>query len=213
MIPIIITDDHKIVRDGLKSLLEPETEINIVGEAANGQELIQLLDTQAAQVTLMDLNMPLMDGFATTTYLKEHHPQVKVLILSMLDNENYVRQMLDAGAMGYIPKTSNKEELVYAIKTVAAGRKFIGSEMACRMLDKTPETPRNKTPINSLESLSKSEMTVLKLIVEGYNNHEIADKLFNSKRTIESHRQSLILKTQSKNTAALVKYALVHHLV
>jgi DNA-binding NarL/FixJ family response regulator len=213
MINIIITDDHKIVRDGIKSLLQDDSQLNIVGEASNGQELIQLLSDQEAQVVLMDLKMPTMDGFSTTQYLKEHFPQVRVLALSMLDDENYVRQMLEAGALGYIPKTSNKEELIFAIKTVAAGQKFICSEMACRFLENIPKEQPKKTPLNSLESLSKCEMSVLKLIAEGYTNNEIAEKLFNSKRTIESHRQSLLLKTQCKNTASLVKYALIYHII
>lgn len=213
MIKVIITDDHKIVRDGIKSILADVKELEIVAEAGNGQELIQLLTHLSADVILMDLNMPYMDGLETTQYVKERFPTIQVLALSMQDQESYVRQILNAGASGYIPKSSNKEELIFAIKTVAAGNKFLCTELAYKLLETTQTPPVPTLPGIAMENLSKCELNVLKLIAEGFTNAEIADKLFNSKRTIESHRQSLLLKTHCKNTAALVKYALVNNLI
>ncbi len=213
MIKIIITDDHKIVRDGIKSILEKENDLEVIAEAANGQELVQLLATHPADVVIMDMNMPVMDGYKATAYVQEYFPQTRVLALSMLDQECYVRQILAAGALGCVIKNCSREELIFAIKNVAAGNKFLCSELAYKFLE-TPQNPIVKEhSAKELEALSKCEMNVLRLIAEGYTNAEIADKLFNSKRTIESHRQNLLLKTQCKNTAALVKYALVHNLI
>ncbi|PSR53839.1 DNA-binding response regulator [Adhaeribacter arboris] len=213
MIKIIITDDHKIVRDGIKSLLQKDNEFEIVAEAANGQDLVNLLETQTADVVVMDINMPVMDGFKATAYLKENFPQTRVLALSMLDQESYVKQILTAGALGCVVKNCSREELIFAIKSVAAGNKFICSELACKFLESDHLNTVPDSSAKQIESLSKCEMNVLRLIAEGYTNAEIADKLFNSKRTIESHRQNLLLKTQCKNTAALIKYALVHNLI
>jgi DNA-binding NarL/FixJ family response regulator len=210
---IIIADDHKIVRDGIKSLLRQEQGFEIVAEAANGQELVELLASQTPDVIVMDINMPVMDGYKATAYVKEHHPETHVLALSMLDQECYARKILAAGALGCVVKSCSREELIFAIKSVAAGNKFICSELAYKLLETPEGTLAKEQPLIALETLSKCELNVLRLIAEGYTNAEIADKLFNSKRTIESHRQNLLAKTHSKNTAALIKYALVHNLI
>ena len=209
MVNILLVDDHKIIRDGLRSLLKEEVEIAVVGEASNGQELINMLPETLVDVILMDLNMPVMDGFEGTRYVREHYPDIKVLVLSMLDHENYISKILDAGALGYVLKNTGKEEMVYAIKSVATGNHFICTEIALSLLKRIQQTTV-KTEVNGRQpgDLSKREIEVLRLIAEGFTNAEIADKLFTSKRTIESHRQHLIEKTQAKNTAALVKFAL-----
>jgi DNA-binding NarL/FixJ family response regulator len=210
---IIIADDHKIIRDGIKSLLQQEQEFNVVAEAANGQDLVDLLATNPADVIVMDINMPVMDGYQATAYVKEHYPETRVLALSMLDQECYVRQILAMGASGCVIKNCSREELIFAIKSVGAGNKFICSELAYKLLESPENTLAKADPVTTPETLSKCELNVLRLIAEGYTNAEIADKLFNSKRTIESHRQNLLAKTHSKNTAALIRYALVHHLI
>ncbi|MDQ4141702.1 MAG: response regulator transcription factor, partial [Bacteroidota bacterium] len=151
--------------------------------------------------------------FKATAYLKENFPETRVLALSMMDQENYVRQILTAGALGCVVKNCSREELIFAIKSVAAGNKFICSELAYKFLESDQLNTVPENPGKPMEPLSKCEMNVLRLIAEGYTNAEIAEKLFNSKRTIESHRQNLLLKTQCKNTAALIKYALVHNLI
>ncbi|RDC63489.1 response regulator transcription factor [Adhaeribacter pallidiroseus] len=210
MIHILLVDDHKIIRDGIKSLLKDEATIEVVGEASNAQELIEILPEKEVDVIIMDLNMPVMDGFEGTKYIKENHPDKKVLVLSMLDNENYISKVMDAGASGYILKNTGREEMIYAITTIAAGNLFICTEIALNLL-KRVQSSTAKIENNGTRQpgdLSKREIEVLRLIAEGLTNAEIADKLFTSKRTIESHRQHLIEKTQAKNTAALVKFAL-----
>jgi DNA-binding NarL/FixJ family response regulator len=216
MVNIILADDHKIIRDGIKAFLREDADINVIGEASNGNELLKTLSEVKPDVVLMDINMPEMDGFEATKAIKEQFPDIKVLILSMLDHENYVQKMLDAGAMGYTLKNTGKDELLYAIKMVAEGNRFICTDVALSFLNKL----QNGVPVTRAVSaekkssdLSAREVEVLRLIAEGMTNAEIADKLFTSKRTIESHRQNIIDKTQVKNTASLIKYALTNGLI
>jgi DNA-binding NarL/FixJ family response regulator len=218
MVNIILADDHKIIRDGIKAFLREDSEMNVIGEASNGNELLETLNTMKPDVVLMDINMPEMDGFEATKAIKEQYPDIKVLVLSMLDHEKYVQKMMDAGAMGYTLKNTGKDELLYAIKMVADGHKFISTDVALSFLNKlqnsTPAVLFNQPAAEKKPSdLSAREIEVLKLIAEGMTNAEIADKLFTSKRTIESHRQNIIEKAQVKNTAALIKYALTHGII
>ncbi|MFB9864598.1 response regulator [Rufibacter immobilis] len=216
MIKVILVDDHTLIRDGLKSLLKSERTIQIVGEAENGQQLLELLETTTPDVIMLDLNMPIMDGFETLGHLQQKHPNAKVLILTMLDQESYVHKVRSSGAMGYVLKTAGRDELVHAIKTVANDNSFICSEVALRLLNRVNSegtTVSESNPKGNNPELSKREMEVLRLIAEGYTNAEIADKLFASKRTIESHRQHLIEKTKARNTATLIKYALQQGLI
>ena len=212
MVNLIITDDHKIIRDGIKSMLRSEQAIQVVGEASNGTELIDLLATTPADVVLMDINMPGKDGFETMEHLAAHFPAVKVLVLSMLDHESYVNRMMNAGAWGYLLKNAGREELSSAIQLVASGTPYICSEVAMDLLKRT-NSPAGLRAEPGIKDLSKREMEVLALIAEGYTNAEIADRLFTSKRTIETHRQNLLEKTNSRNTATLIKFALQRGLI
>ncbi|WP_187264136.1 response regulator transcription factor [Pontibacter beigongshangensis] len=219
MIKVILTDDHKIVRDGIKALLHNDAAIHVVGEASNGDELLKLLEEVMPHVVLLDLNMPGRDGFETTKYLKQHYPDVKVLVLSMLDHVSYVNRVIELGASGYILKSSGKEELSAAIRLVASGNMYICSYVAMELLKKVGHHTTYSTPVSTArkdkkyKDISKRELEVLSLIGEGYTNAEIAEKLFTSKRTIETHRQNLLEKTQTKNTATLIKYALQNNII
>ncbi|MCC3157658.1 response regulator transcription factor [Hymenobacter sp. 15J16-1T3B] len=215
MTRLLLVDDHTIIRDGIQALLADVPDFQVVGQARNGRELLDMLPDTPADVVLMDLNMPEMSGFEAVPLLRQQFPQVRVLILSMLDHEKYVHQVLEAGALGYVLKNASKEEIVYAIRTVAAGKAFLCTEIGLSLLSKlvqgpaTAAAPGTKKP----SDLSNRETEVLKLIAEGLTNAEIADKLFTSKRTIETHRQNIIEKTQAKNTAALIKYAMENGLL
>jgi DNA-binding NarL/FixJ family response regulator len=216
MIRIILTDDHTILREGIRALLAAEPDLQVVGETGSGEALLELLATTPADVVLLDLNMPGMDGFATLAHLREHYPEVKVLILSMLDHEKYVSRTLESGAMGYILKNADSAEIMHAIRTVADGRPFLCTEIGLDLLRKLTQLTPEKAPDHGAKApndLSGRELEVLKLIAEGLTNAEIADKLFTSKRTIETHRQNIIEKTQAKNTAALIKYAVNQGLI
>lgn len=215
MIRVVLTDDHTILRDGIRALLSLQPDLEVVGEAGNGQELLALLESTSADVVLMDINMPVMDGFAAVEQLRERYPALRVLVLSMLDHENYVHRMLEAGAHGYVLKNADITEISHAIRTVAAGRPFLCTELGLDLLNKLVRISGVVPEGNRMKSgdLSKRELEVLRLIAEGLTNAEIADQLFTSKRTIETHRQNIIEKTKTKNTAALVKFAVSNGLL
>ena len=214
MTRIFLVDDHTIVRDGIRSLLATEPDIQVVGEANNGQELLDHLPTTPTDVVLLDINMPVLDGLATTLRLRAEFPQVRVLVLSMLTHERYVGQILDAGALGYVLKNAERSEIVTAVQAVAAGKPFLCSELGMTMLRKVLakgdlDEPETKKP----NQLTRRELEVLHLLSEGLTTGEMAEKLFTSKRTIETHRQNMLEKTQTKNTAALIKLAVTQGLV
>ncbi len=210
---IFLVDDHTIVRDGLRALLANEPDIEVVGEAGNGQELLDQLPTKPADVVLLDANMPVLDGLATTLRLRAEFPQVRVLILSMLAHERYIGQLFDAGAAGYVLKSAEKGEILVAIQTVIAGRHFLCSDLGLNMLRKV--LAKNDEPEETAKAsrLSRRESEVLQLLAEGLTTNEIAEKLFTSKRTIETHRQNILEKTQTKNTAALIRLAVTQGLL
>ncbi|MGY2131152.1 response regulator [Hymenobacter sp. HD11105] len=214
MIRVILADDHAIIRDGIRALLLEDKGLEVLAEAGNGQELLDILATTPCDVVMMDVNMPLMDGFAAMPHLRQDFPEVKVLILSMLDHPNYVARMLDAGASGYVLKNADISEITHAIRTVAAGRQYLCTEIGLTLLQQvSTAAPLPDNGVRKPNDLSKRELEVLALIAEGMTNAEIADKLFTSKRTIETHRQNIIEKTQAKNTAALIKYAVSQGLI
>lgn len=217
MIRILLVDDHAIIRDGVSALLTQEPDLEVVAVAGNGREALTLLETTPVDVLLMDINMPELDGFATTRLVQEQYPAVRVLGLSMLDHEEYVGRMLDSGATGYVLKNAGKDEIVFAIRSVAAGRPFLCSELGLTLLQKLRTNSLNPDAAGSggkkPGDLSKRESEVLQLIAEGLTTNEIAEKLFTSKRTIETHRQNIIEKTQVKNTASLIKYAITQGLL
>jgi DNA-binding NarL/FixJ family response regulator len=215
MIKVVLADDHKIIRDGVRAMIAHEATIEVVAEASNGSELLDILSHTPADVAIVDINMPGMDGYEATRHIVEQYPEVKVLILSMLDHEGYINKMMEAGAKGYLLKNTGKDEFIFAIQRVASGSQFICTEIGLSLLKKanTHMPKMNTFTDKGAGDLSKREVEVLQLIAEGFTNAEIADKLFTSKRTIESHRQSLLDKTNSNNTATLIKYALSNGLI
>lgn len=208
---VFLVEDHEIVRQGIKALLEGEPDIVVTGEASNGIETLKRLESSQPDVLLMDMNMPEMSGVECTTEVKKKYPGVKVLILSMHDHESYLVDMIYAGADGYILKNSSREELLFAIRKVANEGVYISSEFALNMLAKHKRDTRKQASPPVV--LSDREMDVLVLIAEGHTNTEIADKLFTSVRTIETRRKNLLDKTGTTNTATLIRYAVVNGLV
>lgn len=216
MIKVLLAEDHNVVRNGIKSLLEKETKFEVVGEATNGQQALNLLTKGLkVDIILADLNMPEVSGIEMATEVKDKYPTVKVIILSMLDHEKYILEAFKQGASAYILKNVTADELVFAIKHVCNNNeRYICSELALRLLDKLLQKPETVTATETPAiELSRREVEVLVLIAEGFTNQEIADKLFTSKRTVEGHRQNLIDKTSTRNTAALIRYAIVSGLI
>lgn len=215
MIRVFLVDDHTIMRDGLRALLEAEPLLQVVGEAANGQELLAQLPAVPADVALMDLNMPVLDGLATTQLLHKQYPELRILMLSMMAHERTIGQLLAAGAHGYVLKNADKSEIITAIRAVASGKRFLCSEIGLTLLKKILATEKESPALTAdmLVPLSHREREILQLVAGGLTNQEIADKLFTSKRTVETHRQSLLEKTGVKNTPALIKYAMEQGLI
>jgi len=215
MINLILAEDHNIVRNGISMLLGADKEISIKGEAVNGREVLDMIAAGIkADIILADINMPEMDGITLIGEVKQLSPQTKVVMLSMLDNEKYVVQAFAEGASGYLLKSISADELLFALKHVNSGNKYMCSELSMRLLDKLLHTVN--TPFDQARheiDFSMREIEILHLIAEGLTNNEMSDKLFISKRTIEGHRQSLIEKTGSRNTAALIRFAVLSGIV
>lgn len=217
MIKVILVEDHLVVRNGIRLLLDASGEVEIIAEAKDGNELLDFLSQGLLpDVVISDINMPLMDGLEVTTYLVENYPTIKIVLLSMLNTADQVINAFQRGAKGYLVKNVAYDELIFAIKHIANGEKYVCQELSLNILDLLSSHSNhltfNKPEVLDLD-LSDREGEVLQLISEGYTNMEIADKLFLSKRTVEGHRQSLINKLQVKNSAELIKFAVQHNLV
>ena len=209
MIRVFIAEDHKIVRDGIRHMFENEQSFTLVGEAENGKEAIEKIKGLDVDVMIVDINMPEVNGIELTKHVSETYPNTKVLVLSMLDNENYIKQAVAAGAIGYVSKTNGKEELLGALRTVAAGEFFISHKLSMNLIKGNQMISFVTEDGKRLElEFSSREVEILNLIAEGYTNEEIADKTFTSKRTIETHRRNMIEKTKTRNTASLIKFAI-----
>ncbi|SKB37473.1 two component transcriptional regulator, LuxR family [Sphingobacterium nematocida] len=219
MIKIILVEDHLVVRNGIKLLLDTQENVQVVAEANNGKEAIAYLeDNIIPDIIITDINMPGMDGIQLTEQLVERYPGIKVIILSMLNNTQNVTQAFEKGAKGYLVKNVSYDELLFAINHISNGGRYLCEELAMLLLDRVMVQStgfanyENDKPTNDVE-LSERELEVLQLISEGHTNVEIADKLFLSKRTVEGHRQNLIEKAGVKNSASLIKYAVINRLV
>ncbi|WP_158828188.1 response regulator transcription factor [Mucilaginibacter lacusdianchii] len=217
MIKIILTEDHNIVRNGIRSLLEKEPDMQVIAEATNGKQVLGLLRNQdyRPDLILTDINMPEMSGIELIGLLKTDYPNIKTIVLSMLDHERYMIQAFKAGAWGYVLKNVSANELTFAIRHICqTNERYVCNELSLRLLDRVMHAPEPQMPDHLPEiDLSKREIEVLALIAEGFTNNEIAEKLFTSKRTIEGHRQNLIDKTGARNTAALIRFAIQNNII
>jgi len=211
-INIGIVDDHKIVRDGVKVMLEDHPGFDIICEAENGKEAIEQCSNHNVDVLIMDITMPVMDGIEATRVIKENHPDIKILALTMLSEDQHIRKMIKAGASGYILKNSGKQELIKAIESIIEGKHYFSNDATQAILQELVTPDLNKVNDDDDVHITDREREVLKLIVNEFTNQEIADKLFVSVRTIDAHRRNLLQKTGAKNTAGLVKYALKNKL-
>ncbi|WP_246250607.1 response regulator transcription factor [Sphingobacterium prati] len=210
-VKILLVEDHMVVRNGIKLLLESQEGFDVVGEASNGNEALQLLDNQLLpDIILTDINMDHMDGMELLRLIKSTYPSIKVVILSMLNQIHYVIEGFTLGLSGYLLKNVDYNELLFGLNHVANGGKYVSEEISMALLDQVI-SGENYLGLSNRSlpdfDISERELEVLKLIADGFTNVEIADKIFLSKRTIEGHRQSLIEKMKVKNTAELVKVA------
>jgi two-component system response regulator DegU len=216
MIKILLVDDHGIVRDGIKATLSSEKNLKIIGEASNGIEAIELTKKLTPDIIIMDISMPEMSGIEATAIISDRFPNTRTLVLSMHDNEDYILKSIESGAYGYLLKDTGKEEFIKAITTIAKGDKYFSTPVSGIIADGYLQ--RIKKASSSEESsdhfgLTKREKGILKMIVNGNSNREIADNFTISIRTIETHRFNIMKKLKVKNAAELVKFAIENKIV
>jgi len=210
---ILLVDDHRLIRDAIHSYMESDEEYEVVGEASHGQEAIRTLEEMKVDVVLMDINMPIMGGLECTKEIKKRWPNIKVLTLSMMIDNQHIKQMMGAGASGYVLKNCTEKELKKAIKTVYEGDTYYSSEVTEVVMTNLMKINPTKTSNLVVDMpLTDREKEVLELIIKEFTNNEIADKLFISNRTVDAHKRNLLEKTGSKNIAGLVMYAINNQL-
>lgn len=210
-IRVLVVDDHAILRDGLRSLLDRQQGIVVVGEASSGEEALAQTSALAPDIVLMDLAMPGMDGLEATRRLRQSHPGVKVLILTQHDDREYIAPALHAGAAGYVLKRSGGREVVNAIRQVFEQGAYVEPDVAQHLVQAIPSDVALAS--HATASLTDREMQVLRLVVEGLSNKEIARTLVISPKTASVHRTNIMSKLKVRNSADLVRYVMQHHLL
>jgi two-component system response regulator NreC len=211
MIKVLIADDHAIVRAGLRALIHSESTMKLVGEATGGLETIELVEKFQPDVLILDLSMPDLDGIAVTKKIKPSFPDLRILILTLHEDDALLRAALKAGASGYILKHAAEADLISAIHTVLRGDLYVDPSMVRRLLSN--DMPPPVVSLQPAESLTPREAEVLRLIVQGYTNRQIGGELNISVRTAESHRANLSEKLGLRSRVELVRYAREHGLI
>lgn len=209
MVRIMVVDDHAVVRSGLRLLLDGKHGMTVVGEAADGEEALQLAPELAPDVVLMDLSMPHgKDGLSTTSELKKLLPDTAVLVLTMHDDEEYLFRAIHAGASGYILKSAPHEELLTAISHIASGNAYLQPSATKRLMSDYLDKFKNGEHAGTYESLTDREREILAKVAQGYSNKEIAEQLIISVKTVETHKSNLMEKLDLKTRPDLVKFAM-----
>lgn len=207
---IVLVDDHQMLIDGLSAILSVNDTIEIVKTFTNGNLLLEELETLQPDIVLTDISMPEMDGYELTKRIKRSYPEIKIIALSMSGNIADINKMLDVGISGYVLKNVGNRELIEAIHKVAQGKMHFSDDVTEEMVKHKHTKPEKS---EEQAKLTERELEILKLIVQELNNAEIADKLFISERTVETHRKNMIRKFNTKTIVGLIKYAMDHKLI
>jgi NarL family two-component system response regulator LiaR len=207
-IKVIIADDHVLFREGTRNLIEREKDMEIVGEASDGQEAIELVNQLLPHVVLMDIAMPVVNGIEATKIIKAQHPSTAVLILTAYDNDQYIMALLEAGAAGYLLKNVSGSNLVNAIRSVHAGEAVLHPTIAQKVFSRFGGSSRESVETAQSIELSERETEILKLAAQGLSNQEVADRLFLSRRTIQSHLANIFRKMDVGSRTEAVLQAL-----
>lgn len=206
-IRVLIADDHQIILDGLKSLLDEQEGIHVVSTALNGREALEVLKVLTVEVVMIDIDMPVMNGLEAATEIKKMKNPPRVIILSMHAESGMVKSLVELGVDGYLVKNSSKDELVNAIKNVCNGKKVFSPDITMSLAGNA--TANEKDAFDFTER----ELEILKLITDGYSNREIGEKLFISHRTVDTHRTNMMKKAGVNNVAGLISFAIRNNLV
>lgn len=211
MIHVLIVDDHKMVIDGMKLLLQNHSEIKVIDSALNGEEGIEKLKVQKPDVVLLDINMPGKNGIDTCKEMLKIAPDTKVVAISMHKESSLIKLMLKNGAKGYVLKNAGQNEIIDAIKDVYSGKTYLDETVNEIIINSVSKNSHQKTQ-SPFPSLSRREKEILSLILEEFTTQEIAEKLFISFGTVETHRRNMLIKTGARNTAGLVRIAIEYEL-
>lgn len=206
-IKILIADDHKIFREGLKFILTEVSNFDVIAEVENGKECISIVENELPDIILMDIEMPVMNGIETTEILVKKHPEIKIIALSSYGEEAYYYKMIKAGASGFVQKKSGKKDLESAIQIVAQGNNYFSQDLLHKIIFNVSNEGESSF-LNQNIKISKRENEVLVLISQGLSNKEIGEKLFISPKTVDNHRTNLLSKTGTNNSASLIMYAI-----
>lgn len=212
-IKIMIVDDHNLIINGIKSLLSHINNFEIIGEANDGQQAIDLALQIKPDVIIMDISMPVLSGIEATKVILDKLPKTKVIALTQHENSEYVNQILNAGGSGYLLKNSKKEEFVNAINSVCEGRKYFSKNISDLLLNDLLKNKSSKPKIDKEILLTKREKEIIQKIVNELNNNQIAEELNISLRTVETHRRNIMQKLSIKNVVSLIKYAVSNGIV
>ncbi|MEO8072830.1 MAG: response regulator transcription factor [Acidobacteriota bacterium] len=207
-IRVILADDHPIVRQGLRQMIESDSQLSVIAEASNGLEALDLIKEHQPQIALIDVDMPEMDGFAVAREIERRRIVVEIIFLTMHSKPEIFYAAMDAGAKGFVLKDSAVSDIVASIKTVAAGQSYISPILSNLLINRSRREAELAAAEPGLETLSPSELKVLKMIAEGQSSVEIAETLFISRRTVESHRANISRKLNLQGNLSLVKFAL-----
>ncbi len=213
-IKVIIVDDHQIFRKGLSLLLGEIKFVELIGSVDDGESFLELIEEKKPDIVLMDVKMPGIGGVVATQKALSKYPEIKIVALSMFDESDYVKSILDAGACGYLLKNIKKDELENALQMIAQGKFYYSNELSSLIINKMLKGGgTSNKQLKEKANLTKREIDVLKLICQGLTNQQIAEKLFISQRTVDGHRANLLSKTNASNTVGLVKYAVKNKIV
>jgi two-component system response regulator NreC len=212
-IRVLIAEDHSIVRDGLRLLLESQPDFEVVAEAANGREAVARAQEARPDVIIMDISMPEISGLEATRLIKADWPQTQVLILTMYESDEYFFRALEAGASGYVLKKAATQDLITAARAVARGEAFLYPSVAKKLIGDYLRRMQSGAEPAGLGSLSEREREILRLIADGLSNQQIGEQLAISVSTVQTHRAHILDKLDLKTTAGLIKYAVQHGLV
>jgi DNA-binding NarL/FixJ family response regulator len=211
MLRLLLVDDHQMLIEGIKTLLRGEPDVEVVAEATSGAAALAAIAETPVDMALLDINMPHMSGIQLCAELHRRYPKLRILALSMFEDYSSIQGMLQAGASGYILKNTSKVELLAAVRRIASGHTYFAPTVATTILEHAGAPPA-PDPHASV-TLSTREREILQLIAQELSNQQIADKLFISERTVETHRKNIFFKTQSKSVVGLIQYAIRHELI